>query len=92
MIRKKDKLFSFIILILSVILVSLSSCSLKQPKEKPSGFETTEQNNNKILRSIYNVKRNLFSVIYVQKGDTIALDYLYPNELDSLINDLNNYD
>ncbi len=74
--RTKDKVYSFIILLLSTILVILSSCTNKTPE-------------NKIIKSYYNIPTNSFSVIYTQDKDTFALDYLHPIELDSLINELN---
>lgn len=46
--------------------------------------------NNKIIQSNYNINTNMYSVIYIENNDTLALDYIYPIELDSLINDLNN--
>lgn len=46
-------------------------------------------NPNRIVLSNYDIRNNLYSVIYIQNNDTLALDYLYPIELDSLINELN---
>jgi predicted secreted acid phosphatase len=65
-----------IILILSAILVYLSACQAQKP-------------DNKIINTDYNVQTNTISVIYIQNADTMALDFLHPIELDSLIFDLN---
>lgn len=46
-------------------------------------------NPNRIVLSNYDIRNNLYSVIYIQNNDTLALDYLHPLELDSLINELN---
>jgi hypothetical protein len=78
---KKDTLLNFLILILSMILVSLVSCTMNIKKI---------DNNSKLLESIYDSNTNTFSVTYIRNNkDTVGLDYLKPKELDSLVKTLN---
>lgn len=52
-------------------------------------IDNIKLSNNSIIKSNYNVKLNTFNIVYVKQCDTLALDDLYPYELDSLIHTLN---
>lgn len=51
--------------------------------------EIVKTNPNRVIKSTYDVKNNIFAVLYVENNDTVGLDWIYPYELDSLINNLN---
>ncbi len=49
----------------------------------------TKSINNSIIKSNYNYKYNTFNIMYTKNNDTLALDDIYPYELDSIVNSLN---
>ncbi len=49
----------------------------------------TKSINNSIIKSNYNYRYNTFNIMYTKNNDTLALDDIYPYELDSIINSLN---
>ena len=72
---------SFILVLLGIIFIIISILYEYQNKPK--------QTNNSIIKSNYNYKYNTFNIMYTKNNDTLALDDIYPYELDSIINSLN---
>lgn len=70
-------------LILTVILAANSDY------KNVRRVEIVKTNPNRVIKSTYDVKNNIFAVLYVENNDTVGLDWIHPYELDSLINDLN---
>jgi hypothetical protein len=72
-----------IILLFVIILFSNSSYKYDNIRKAPSS------NPNRVIKSTYDVKHNIYAVLYIENNDTVGLDWIHPYELDSLINYLN---
>lgn len=78
-------LFIPILFTIAAISINMTNKSFSNVKR----VEIVKTNPNRIIKSTYDVKYNLYCVLYIEDGDTVGLDHIYPIELDSLINDLN---
>jgi hypothetical protein len=79
----------FVLIVLPFIIALLVSGTTEYSNIRRVEKTNINFNPNRIIKSTYDIKNNLYAVVYIEDNDTIGLDWIYPYELDSLINDLN---
>ncbi len=75
--------------ILLIIAIGFTGPLMSSKYSNVRSVDKTSYSPNRIIKSTYNIEYNLYSVLYIEYGDTVGLDDIYPIELDSLINELN---
>ncbi len=85
----KDLTAPIIVIIIGLLILLVLSIITGSKYSNIKPVQSKQYNPNRVIKSTYDAKYNIYAVLYIENNDTVGLDWIYPYELDSLINDLN---